>query len=155
MLQITWFEFIVRGIPEAFLFVLAVYAFSKTKINIKKYLLSVLLFSISVYLIRLLPIQYGIHTILNLIALIILSSSINKIDIIKSIQGGIIIIILGFIFEGINAFFIQVVLKIDLNGIMNNPTLKTLYGLPSLLFPVIFVVIYYLRLSKRKELRYV
>jgi hypothetical protein len=155
MLQVSWLEFIVRGIPEEFLFVLAVHVFSKTRIDIKKYLLSGSLFWIIVCLIRLLPIQYGINTILNLIALIVLVSFINNIDIIKSIRSGIIVIILGFISEGINAAFIQFVLKKDLNIIFNNPTLKTLYGLPSLIFLVIFVIVYYFILSRRKVLKHV
>ena len=101
MLKLSLFEFIVRSIPEEFLFVLAVHAFSKTGINLKRYLLSGTLFSITVYLIRLLPIQYGVHTILSLIVLIVLVSFINKIDIIKSIRAGIIIFILDFICEGL------------------------------------------------------
>lgn len=155
MLKLSWFEFIVRGIPEEFLFVLAVHAFSKTGINIKKYLLSGVSFWIIEYLIRLLPIQYGIHSILSLIALIILVSFVNKIDVIKSIRSGIIIFIISFILEGLNISFIHFVLKKDLNSIMSNPVPKTLYGLPSVIILGIFVVAYYFRLSKRKELRYI
>lgn len=154
MLRISWFEFIVRGIPEEFLFVLAVYAFSKTGINLKKYLLSGTLFWVLAYLIRLLPIQYGIHTILSLIALIIIVNFINKIDIIKSIRAGLIAVILQFVFEGINVLFIEFILKKDLNSTINNPILMTLYGLPSIILFGIFVITYYVRLSKRKELKY-
>jgi hypothetical protein len=145
----------VRGIPEEFLFVLAVHAFSKTGINLKKYLLSGALLWIMAYLIRLLPIQYGVHTILCLVVLIILANIINKIDIIKSIRAGITTMIIVFIFEGINISFIQFVLKKDLNIIMNNSVTKTLYGLPSLMCFGVLVIIYYIRLLKRKELEYV
>jgi hypothetical protein len=155
MLKISWFEFVVRGIPEEFLFVLAVHAFSKTGINLKKYLLSGALLWIMAYLIRLLPIQYGVHTILCLVVLIILANIINKIDIIKSIRAGITTMIIVFIFEGINISFIQFVLKKDLNIIMNNSVTKTLYGLPSLMCFGVLVIIYYIRLLKRKELEYV
>lgn len=155
MLRISWFEFFVRGIPEEFLFVLAVHAFSKTAIDLKKYLLSGVLIWIMAYLVRLLPIQYGIHSLLALILLVITVSFINKIDIIKSIRGGIITFILCFIFEGINLSFVQFVLKKDLNSVMNNPISKTLTGLPSIMLFGIVVIIYYYRLSKRKELKYV
>lgn len=152
MLKLSWFEFIVRSIPEEFLFVLAVHAFSKTRINLKKYLLSGILFSFIVYLIRMLPIQLGIHTILNLVIIVSITSFINKIDVINSIRAGFIIFILGFIFEGINLLFIQFLLKKDLNYIMSNPILKTLYGLPSLFLFAIFVIAYYIILLKRNEL---
>ncbi|WP_127837183.1 hypothetical protein [Clostridium prolinivorans] len=152
MLKLSLFEFIVRSIPEEFLFVLAVHAFSKTRINLKKYLLSGILFSFIVYLIRMLPIQLGIHTILNLVIIVTITSFINKIDIINSIRAGFIIFILGFIFEGINLLFIQFLLKKDLNYIMSNTILKTLYGLPSLFLFAIFVIAYYIILLKRNEL---
>lgn len=153
MLQVSWFEFIVRGFPEALLFVFAVYTFTKTKVNLKKYSLSVILFWIIVYLIRFLPIQYGIHTLLSLIVLIIITNSLNKIDVIKSIQAGIITFILGFVSEGLNAFFIQSVLEKDLSIISKDPILKTLYGLPSLILFGIFTILYFVNLKKRKELK--
>jgi hypothetical protein len=103
----------------------------------------------------LLPIQYGINTILNLIALIVLVSFINNIDIIKSIRAGIIVIILGFVSEGVNAAFIQYILKKNLSIILGNSTLKTLYGLPSLIFFGIFVIVYYFALYRRKGLKHV
>jgi len=155
MLRISWFEFIVRGIPEEFLVLFAVHAFSKTGINLKKYLLSGSLFWVLTSLIRFLPIQYGIHTILGLLLLIVLATFINKIDIIKSIRAGLITIILEFISEGLNVFLIQFVLKIDLNSKMNNPISKTLYGLPSIILLGVFAIAYYLRLLKRKELEYI
>lgn len=155
MLKLSWFEFLVRGIPEEFLFVLAIHAFSKTGINLKKYLLSGVLACIMIYLIRLLPIQYGVHSLLGLIMLIIIVSSINKIDIIKSIRAGVITFIICFIFEGINVSFIQFVLKKDLNSMISNPVTKTLIGLPSLMIFGIVIILYYYRISKRKELEYV
>jgi hypothetical protein len=154
MLKLSWFEIIVRGIPEEFLFVLAAHAFSKTGINLKKYLLSGALLWVIIYLIRILPIQLGIHTILALISLIVLVSFINKVDIVKSIRAGIITTILAFVFEGINISFIQFVLKKDLSTIVNDPISKTLYGMPSLMLFGIFIVVYYFKLSKRKELKY-
>ena len=154
MLSTSLFEFIARGFAEEFLFVLAVHAFSKTGINLKKYLLSGTIFWILAFLIRLLPIQYGIHTILSLISLIVLVSWINKIDIVKAIRAGLITFILTFVFEGINIFIIQFILKVDINIMMNNPILKTLYGLPSIILFGIFVITYYIRLSRRKELKY-
>ena len=154
MLSISWFEFIVRGIPEEFLVVLAVHTFTKTGINLKKYLLSGTIFWVLTALIRLLPIQYGIHTILSLIVLIVIVSYINKIDIIKAIRAGLVTVILQFVFEGINLIIIQFILKVDLNIMMNNPILKTLYGFPSIILFGIFVIAYYIRLYRRKELKY-
>jgi hypothetical protein len=155
MYKITFLEFIIRGIPEGFMFFLAAYAFSKNKIELKKYILSSLLFSGIVYLMRFLPVQYEALTILNLIVLIGLAAIINKINVIKAIKAGIIIMILGFICEGLNIFIIQFVLQKDLNIIFSNNTLKVLYGIPSSVIFACIVSTYYLRLKKRKELQHV
>lgn len=155
MLKISLYEFILRGIPEEFLFVLCVHAFSKTAINIKKYLLSGTLLWILAYLIRLLPIQYGIHTILCIITVIVLTTFINNIDIIKSIRATIIAFILEFLFEGINLFILQFILKMNLNIVFKNSVFATVYGLPSIILYGIFVVAYYIKLSKGKELKYI
>lgn len=153
MLKLSLFEFFVRGIPEAFLVVLAAHIFSKTTIQKKGYITSSLLLAIIGYAIRCLPIQFGVNTILSLIVLIIIIVLVNKVDIIKSIQACIISMIFQFICEGINVFIIQFILGKDLNSIFNNPTLKTLYGLPSLLIFGCIVLAYYYIFLYRKELK--
>lgn len=153
MLNVSLMEFFFRAAPEEFLLIFAIYAFSKTAINIKKYLISSILFVIIAYSIRFLPIQYGVHTILNLIVVIVLTVNINKIDIIKSIRASIITIILEFICEGINISIIQYIFKLDLNYILNNPILKILYGIPSLLIFACVTILYYFRALRKKELR--
>lgn len=154
MLKLTWVEFFARDIPEAFLFIFAAYAFSKNAINIKKYLLSSVLLAVMVYFIRLLPIQYGVNTILSIIVIIVIIVNINQIDTIKSIKAVVITVILEFICEGINIFIIQSILKLNMNYIFNNAVLKILYGIPSLLLFGCIIAIYYFKLLKRKELKY-
>lgn len=151
MLKLSFLEFFIRLIPEAFLVIFAVYAFSKTNINVKKYFISSVIFSIMIFIIRLLPIHYGVHTILGIIVLIALIVNINKIDIIKSIQAVIISIIVQFICEGVNVFIIQNIFKMDINYVFNEPLLKILYGIPSLIIFACIIIIYYIKVSKRKE----
>lgn len=153
MLKLTLLDIFFRGLPEEFLIIFAVYAFSKTVINIKRYMLSSIIFVIAIYLIRLLPIQYGVHTILSIIVIIVLTVNINKINIIKSIQASIIVTILEFICEGINMLIIQHIFKANIVYILNEPTLKILYGIPSLLIMLAISVTYYFYLSRRKKLK--
>lgn len=155
MLKLSLLEFILRSIPEEFIFILAVHAFSKVAINKKKYILSGIIFSIAVYFIRLLPIEYGVHTLLSLIALIIIVNCINRINMVKVIRSSIIVFIIAFVFEGINVAFIQFVLKKDLNTIINNSVSRVLIGLPSVIILGVSIIVYYSQLSKRKELRYI
>jgi len=153
MLRTTLLEFFFRGLPEEFLIIFAVYAFSKTVINMKKYIFSSLLLIIAVYTIRLLPIQYGVHTILNLIVVIVLTVNINKISIIKSIQTSLMAMILLFICEGINMFIIKYIFRADITYVLSEPSIKTLYGIPSLLIFAAIVSTYYFSLARRKKLK--
>jgi len=151
MLKLTLLEFFLRGLPEGFLVIFAVYAFSNTAINIKKYILTSIIYVIAVCLIRLLPIQYGVHSILNIIVMIVLTVNVNKIGTIKAIQASIMAVILEFICEGINVFIIQYIFKVDIKYILTNLSLKILYGIPSLLIFGTIVFTYYFWLVRRKK----
>lgn len=153
MLRLTLLEVFFRVLPESFLLIFAVYAFSKTIINVKRYIISSLLYVVAVYAIRLLPIQYGVHTIINIIVIIILTVNINKISIIKSIKVSIVAIILEFICEGINVIIIQYLFKADMKRVFSEPFLKIIYGIPSLVIFSITVFTYYFLLVRRKELK--
>ena len=148
MLKLTMFEFVIRSIPEVFVFMFAAYAFSKTKIDKKIYILSSLLLAVAVFVIRALPINYGVHTILNISFMTIISNSINKIVIISSVKAAIIMAIILFASEGINVFILKFLLGDRLTMILSNPVLKTIYGLPSLLILASIVIGYYIFLGR-------
>jgi len=143
MLALTAFEFIVRTIPEAFIFIFACYAFSNTKVNTKKYIISSILLAICTYFVRMLPINYGVHTILIIIIQTVILTNMNNIDIIKSVKSTIMTVILILIFEGINMLALNLIFKDGLDSMLSNTTLKTIYGLPSLVCVFITILIYY------------
>lgn len=145
MLRLTTFEFVVRTIPESFVLMLAMYALSNIKFEIKKYIISSLLLATYVYCGRMLPINYGVHTILDIFVMIILICSINKADIILAIKASLITTMVLYIFEGVDVLLFSLIFKDKLEEIMLNSTLKTICGLPSLICFGIITIIYYLR----------
>lgn len=151
MLKLTAFEFILRAIPEGFIFILASYALANRKINMNRYIISSLLASICVYLIRVFPINYGVHTILNFIVQTVILVNINKIDIIPAIKSAIITFIFLFISELLNMLALSYIFKDDLETMLSDEILKTLCGLPSLILFGIFAVCYY-KLSKKDDI---
>lgn len=155
MFELSLVEFFGRALPEGFLFIFASYAFSKTAINKRDYLIAGTLMTFMGAVIRTFPIHYGVHTILSIISIILLSVNINKIDVIKSIQAAITLIILQFICEGINVFIIQYIFKADMEYIFSDPMLKTLYGIPSLVIFGTIVGFCYFILFKKEKLKYV
>lgn len=154
MLKLTVFEFIFRTLPEAFIFVFASYLFANQKINIKKYIISSIMVAISIFLIRMLPINYGVHTILNIITQTLILNSINKIDIIPAVKSALVTTICLFITELLNMVALNIIYGNQLNEILSNPILKTIYGLPSLgVFLIIVICYYYFKKGKNKYVK--
>jgi len=153
MYNVTILEFFVRAIPEAFLFVFSTYTFSKVSIDKRKYLLSSVFMAISAFVIRSLPIHFGVHTMLALIALIVINVSINKFEVVKATQAVIITFIVELICEGLNFIIIQYVLRININLVFEDVRYKLLYSSPSLLIFGCLVSAIYFILLKRNKLR--
>lgn len=153
MLKVTLFETLVRGIPEALTMMLAMYSFANKKLEKKEYLISSLILVLVVYLIRLLPINYGIHTILNIFVLIFLAFNVNKIDLIVSIKAPILILMILFLCEGLNLLFIEKFFNENIDYLFENVFTKTILGIPSTIMFMVIVTYYYLIASKKGKLR--
>lgn len=151
MLQLSPLEFFFRTLPESFIYIWAGYIFSNNKIDKTKFILSSILLSLGTFFIRLLPIHFGVHTILFLVVDIVICVSINKIDIIKSISSGLISVIILFICEGINMFILLYMLNIDIEKTFDHSFKQIFYSSPSLLlFGLIIGTLYRIIFKKRR-----
>lgn len=151
MLRLSSVEILLRAMPEAFLIILSIYTFSKTKLHKRRYFISVLIYFLLIISVRALPINYGVHTILLIIMLMFIGAGINKIDTMKMMMVSILTYIIIFICEGINVLLLQCVLGQDIGHLFEDIELKTLYGVPSLILDYIVVGICYHYLVKRKS----
>lgn len=149
MLRLQPIEFILRAIPEGFLFILAVYIFSKTEIDKRKYITSSIVYAVTIFLVRLLPINYGVHSILALLFLVLFITIYNKIDTIKVMRSVLIIFIIQFLTEGLNIIILNLIPNIDLDSLLNSALIKNLLGLPSLAAAYLIVYLFYLKNNKR------
>lgn len=151
MLKVSLIEFLLRFIPESFLFLLAAYVFSNKKIEKKLYIISSLTIAISMYLIRLLPIQFGIHSVMGVIIVILVAVNINKIPINKAVSSAVIVVILEGIFETLNLFFLDKILDLNVQAVLINSISKLVYFMPSLIFLGFTITLYNLVVNKRKN----
>lgn len=141
MLQLEPIELILRAIPEGFLYMLGVYIFSNTKINKSKYIISSLITGVIIFLIRELPISYGVHTILLILIIVFFSMFYNKVDAISSVSSTIIIFVLQIISEIANVSVLNLInLNIDL--LFENPIIKNILGIPSLIITLLVIIGY-------------
>lgn len=141
MNRVPFIEVFLLGLPESYLFLLMCSAFSRKKINYKTYVLFSIIFSLIIYLARLLPVQFGINTILTIGFMILYNVKIIKINVLKSIQATILSFMLRFISEFLNIALIKFVIHEDLNKIFGNSLLKAVYTLPSLFIFALFIFI--------------
>ena len=151
MLKVSLIEFLLRFIPESFLFLLAAYVFSNKKIEKKLYIVSSFAIAISMYLIRLLPIQFGIHSVMGVITVILVAVNINKIPIDKAVSSAVIVMILEGIFETLNLFFLDKILDLNVQAVLIDSISKLVYFMPSLIFLGCTITLYNLIVNKRKN----
>jgi hypothetical protein len=147
MLKITIIELLFRAIPESFLFIWTSYIFAHLSIEKKKYFISSILSAVSIYLIRLLPINIGVNIIITSAVYIIITASINKIPIMKAISSIMISSILLSICESLNVFVLNW-LKVDMQIIVDKPLIKILYFTPSLMLFGSIVLLLYIKVQK-------
>lgn len=151
MLRLSAIEFFSRLIPESFMLILAAYAFSGKKPDKKVFCISAVLLAVATYITRMLPIHFGVHTIILLVIYVLIAVKINKLDIIKAISAGLSSSIILFFCEWINVFALTKILKLNIDFIVKPTVNKIVYSLPSLvLFSVIVMLLFYASVLRRK-----
>lgn len=143
MLKLTLLEFFLRTIPESFILIMALFILCDVKIKVKPYIISSILYGVCQYFIRILPINYGINTIIGIFVMILIMNQICKAEIILAIKSSLIITIVLFLLEWINMIGLTFLFGDYMKVIFNNSTLKILYGIPSLILLEGLILIYY------------
>lgn len=149
MLKIGVIELLMRLTPESFLLIFIVQAFSNSKISKNKYILSSILLATTIYSIRLLPIHYGVHTILNIIAIVLICIFINEVTPIKAISYSLILSIFLALSEALNLYFIYKIFGENVVDIFENPLKKRISGIPSMIM-LIITVLFIFKIKNRR-----
>ncbi|HDI3077009.1 TPA: hypothetical protein PL626_003108 [Clostridium botulinum] len=139
----------MRLTPESFLLIFIVQAFSNSKISKNKYILSSILLATTIYSIRLLPIHYGVHTILNIIAIVLICIFINEVTPIKAIPYSLILSIFLALSEALNLYFIYKIFGENVVDIFENPLKKSISGIPSMIM-LIITVLFIFKIKNRR-----
>ncbi|HDI3053549.1 TPA: hypothetical protein PL550_003046 [Clostridium botulinum] len=139
----------MRLTPESFLLIFIVQAFSNSKISKNKYILSSILLATTIYSIRLLPIHYGVHTILNIIAIVLICIFINEVTPIKAISYSLILSIFLALSEALNLYFIYKIFGENVVDIFENPLKKRISGIPSMIM-LIITVLFIFKIKNRR-----
>lgn len=150
MIKLSVFEFFCRGIPEAFVFAFAGLLFTKKTIDKKKCFILSILYAMVVYLVRLLPIHLGVHSIIIIIFYILIFVLINNVSINKSIFCILFEFMILSICELINIIILSLI-NIDIRIILRSPVKKVIYFLPSLILFSGIMLLFYIVIYKIKK----
>lgn len=141
MLKLHWIEFFLRSIPESLLVIWGICTMNKISFNLKRYFISSIGLSLCIFLIRSLPIYWGIHTFMGII-LIISVMFVSGIPLITSLCGTLLMFFILSLSEVFNILLLNVFnIKIDLintNSIIGSIK-KCLLGIPSLIIMFLFI----------------
>ena len=109
-----------------------------------------ILLSIFEYLVRQLPINYGVHTIINICTMIVIIKVFYNIDMLINIKAIMLCTIFMFICEALDMLLLNLVFGDKVQTLMNNYVTKIICGTPSLIFYLIIIWGVYI-VKKRKK----
>lgn len=154
IVEIILFEYILGYILQGFAYCLGIYAFCMKKLETKKYVMVSGMFIVISYIMRMLPVSFGVHTILNLICLFLLAILFLKMPVLPTIRSILAITVLLLMTELVSVFCItKIVGQAQFESMMNDSLGKAIIALPSsVIFAVIAVISYFvLRKIKTKK----
>lgn len=149
MLKLTVTEFFIRVIPEMLVFVWGIYVVSNHKFNEKRYLIASIMMAIFTFIDRMLPIHYGIHTIMDNVFYITVSIIVINITLIKSVYSIFFNTILLGISEIVNIVLLNS-LHIETIDMSKTPIRKSILGIPSLIIFAFLIFLVKAFLKRRK-----
>ncbi|ALB45903.1 hypothetical protein [Clostridium beijerinckii] len=138
MLSLTWIDFF-KLIPEEFIFIWGICTISDIVISKRRHAIYSILIAVEIYIVRLLPIHFGVHIIANDIFTICLLI-IAEISIDTSIRNTLLMTL----FLVISEFFNMLLLKkfnVNIEAQFKIPGVESLLMVPSL---IIFILLIYL-----------
>lgn len=153
MASLEWIDIFFRLIPEALLIILAGHAFSRKKLDSRRYILSSIIHALATYVYRLLPISTVMPMVLSAITAIVLLVLINKVMPFKAILSTIACFILSILSEAVNMMVLQLFKDVDVKKVFINsgPLMRNIYGIPSLLLFASIILAYFFITKKREK----
>lgn len=142
MLKVSLLVTVLRGMPELYLMFILMYVLDHKPINRTKVMLSTIIMSTITYFVRLLPIHFGVHTIIAITFNIIFAVYINKISPIKVMSASLIGAIILFLCEGINLWIVQKFFNVSFSQGSIKTFKEFMFSLPALfLFLAILLIL--------------
>lgn len=152
MLEQPLYSLFIRMIPEGFVILLAICMLTNSKADYKNIAIASAIGGTCVYITRMMPVHFGVHTILGVIIYYLLSYKFNGVKVQKAIVGALISTILLFIADLLIVFIYKNIFILPIDLLMGKSLLSLIVTLPSLIiFYLIVKMLVYFRAKKWKD----
>lgn len=142
-------EIFLNSLPQNLSIVIGIYAFNKQKIHAKKFWICMLISLVAIFLIRLLPISFGIHTLLGMIVLVFLGVYFLGFPIHKTIRSVFFTTIIILIIEIINMNVLTLIYGAEgFETIMADSLTNAIAGFPASLLLLVTIFVLYIIFTK-------
>lgn len=141
-MKMSLFSLVFQGIPEMIAITTLAYVIARAKLEWKKIIFIGVILALSAYLIRLLPITFGVHTILLICFLIFLLLRFTDVSLTKAIVGVIFSFIVLVLVEALSHIAYSNIFGLTSNSIVKNKVFMALIGIPQVgfLFFLSFII---------------
>jgi len=129
-MEMSLFRLAFYGIPESIALVTLAFVLAKAKLQWKKVVFMGALLACTAYVLRLIPITFGVHTIVCMGLFIFLLNYFVKVDLTRTITSVLITYIILAIVETGSRTITLKLLNWSVEEVMKNELLITLTGLP-------------------------
>ncbi|WP_406677753.1 hypothetical protein [Moorella sp. ACPs] len=137
-MRIPFIAWLLQGIPEAIGIAAVMYAVAGYGLPWRSILPTGLIFGVFFYLIRWLPIAFGINTLINFLFTILVFKKITSCNLSIAIRSGLAVLVTVVIGENVFIKFLVLVTGLSPEYIYNNLWLRIIAGWPNVTF--LFVV---------------
>jgi hypothetical protein len=138
-----------RSIPESILLCYASYIIINSRVDMKKTVYSGIILGLISYLVRLLPINFGVHTIIGVLIYASLLSKIHNMAIFKSMKVSLVAMVILLISDTITVYTCINILKIPQEVLLQQNTQGILIG--SLSFVIFIPIIMAIKLIQKNK----
>ncbi|MDD4699805.1 MAG: hypothetical protein PHV07_06045 [Oscillospiraceae bacterium] len=156
----AFFMYVLAGIakliliflPQTLANVISIYAFNKKKINDKNFWIAIIVSLSAIFCIRLLPISFGIPTVLCMVVLILFGVYLLKFSIYKTTLGVLFIFVVSALLELVTFKVITLIFgKGSLIDILDNGFTNALAGFPSSILLFVLALVAYSFITRHVE----
>ncbi len=149
-LEIIIFEFVLGYVLQGFAIVLGIFVLNRQKITLKKYFIASVLVIIISYSVRLLPISFGVHTILNVLFLFLICVIVLKMPAYTTVRSALLITMILLICEMADvAVMVAILGKTKFEYMMTDSVEKALIGFPGAVFFSLLVTSAYFMMNRQ------